>query len=189
MSDTEASHEVDGVKSTSDNSLGSDSEFSCCASILCKVGDKGRPDNLQRDAESVAPNYDIATVAAEVLRHLQLGTGLSNSALDLGIGRERREKPIRPVYARDETSSSGQRRGGEGPPVYREYYGRPRYDYYRDLGPTPGDRRARFMERDRTDKGRTYHEYEIRKREPSYRTDARSDLQQLPTRKPGGYKR
>lgn len=189
MSDSGTSDEVDGIKSPTGDSLGSDTEFSCCASILCKAGNAIRPDNVKRDPEGPAPNHDIAAVAAEVLRHLQLGTGLSNGALDLGISRERGQKPVRPVHARDEESTSRPRRGGKGLTVYREYYGRPKYDYYRDLGPTPGDRRARFMERDRTDQGRAYHEYEIRKREPSGTTYARSDLQQFPARKSVGYKR
>lgn len=189
MSDSEETNEVGRVKTPESDSLGSDTEFACCAGVLCKSGNTGGGGNIKGDAAGAATNIDITAVAAEVLRHLQLGAGLQNGALDLGIRGERRQEPIRPVHARAEESTSSAGRGGEGPPLYREYYGRPRYDYYRDLGPTPGYRRTRFMERDRTDKGRSYHEYEIRKREPSDTAYARRDIQQLPASKRGGYKR
>lgn len=178
MSDSEESSQVVGAGIASDNSLGSDTELSCCGGLLCQGSIKGRPDNVKGPTGPQA-NYDITALAREVLAHLRLGTGLQNSALDLGGHRERRQEPVQPavMLAREDPRST--RRVVHRSNVYRDEPQRPVGDYYRSLGSTKGERRTRFMERDRTAEGRAYHEYEIRKRVPAAPAYERRNLQQL----------
>jgi len=178
MSVAEETTAVVGTGSTSDDSLGSDQELSCCGGILCQGSIKSRPDNVGGSATGSPPNYDIAAVAREVLEHLRLGARLPDSALDLGRHRERREEPVGPFISLEGPDARRTRRVLHGSAVHR--YEQPDYRQYNDhsMGPSPRKRRARVVERDRTTKGRANNQYEVRERVPSAPAYERRNLQQ-----------